>query len=236
LVVTERDAARRHSFSIVYALLVLESLLFLYYVARGVDFVVPIQSFAYVGYFYRVVPLLVLLTPLVHLCVRLALRTGRRPWLTLAVSGVAAVCAVTTVVSSDIGHIVPAGLNYAEGARILEDLAAAEGGPIVITNDMEAVWPTGAGLGLALERDGADWCITGAYALPIMFGDQVCTTREIRRGLVVGITDLGVPAGGRLVWDDDLGPGGPPSPRMRAGPVIAYVALTSAPSAPGITE
>jgi hypothetical protein len=199
-------------------------LLFIYYAARGVDYLTPIETYAYVGFFYRAVPVLLLLTAVVHLCVWRRPRDGARLWVTAPACALAGVLWVVTLTSADIGRIVPAGHNYAEGAQVFEDLGSESGGPIVLKNVTGEVWATGAGLGLALHRDGADWCITGANAERIMFGDQVCTRREVRRGLVVRLTDLDVPPGASVVWDDEPDAGDPASPRLRPGPIRAYLA------------
>jgi hypothetical protein len=223
LLATERHQLRRRAFACTYGMLVLQSVLFLYYVVRGVDHLVPIELYAYVGYFYRAVPLVLLLTVAVHAYLRLvevgavrSARLGPRAWVPAA--ALAGVIGVVATATADIGRVVPAGHTYAEGAIAVSELDARGGRLVVIDNLTGEVWATAAGLGLALSREGVDWCITGENAFRIMFGDRTCSRGERKHGLVVGLTDQQVPAGKTLVWHDEPG-----DPRLSAGTVQAYL-------------
>lgn len=222
LLLLERDRTRRRGFATAYGVVVLQSLLYLYYVARGVDQLTPIAVFEYVGFFYRAVPVFLLVTSTTHLWMSVSphLRGSglvQRAAPGLVVATMATVAAVA-VLTSERNNVVPAAQTYAEAARAIGALETEGRRPLVIAHETGAVWATGAGVGLALERSGAEWCVTGYNAPAVMFGEHLCTPEETRRGVIVRLTELAVPPGATVVWED-----APADPRLRAGTIRAYV-------------
>jgi hypothetical protein len=219
LLALDRTRGRARKFAVLHGLLLLETLLYVYYVYRGVDYLEPRSVYSYVGYFYRAVPVVVVVGVLVHLCLVIQDRLpGRREWPLLAAALVLA--STATVVSSDeTTQLSGAGHSFNEGARTLKELNAGRDRVIVLQNEVGEVWPTTAALGLELSRQGAAWCTQGPNALPIMFGaDRICTARQGRRGMLVAITNQPLRASERAVWQDSV-----EDPRITPGLISAYL-------------
>jgi hypothetical protein len=219
LLALDRTRERAKGFAVLYGLLFLETLLYLYYVYRGVDYLEPRSVYSYVGFFYRAVPVVLVVGAVVHLCLVVQDRLpGRRQGPLVAAALVLAAAAVL-VSNDEVGRPITAGHTITDGARTLTKLNAGRDRVIVLQNEVGEVWPTTAALGLELSRQGAAWCTQGPNALPIMFGaDHICTARQGRRGLLVAITNQPLSASERAVWQDSV-----EDPRVAPGAISAYL-------------
>jgi hypothetical protein len=219
LLALDRTRDRARKFLVLYCVLLLETLLYLYYVYRGVDYLEPREVYSYVGFFYRAVPVVLVAGVIVHLCLVIQDRLpGRREGPLLAAALVLA--ATAAVISTDeASQLSGAGHTFTDGARTLTKLNAGRDRVIVLQNEEGEVWPTTAALGLELSRQGAAWCTQGPNAVPIMFGaDHVCTAAQGRRGMLVAITNQPLRASQRAVWQDSI-----EDPRIAPGAISAYL-------------
>jgi hypothetical protein len=197
LAATDPDRARRRFVARLLGAVVLESLLFVIYAARGVD---TLQQ-TYIGIFYGAVPLTLLLATGLA-AGRLLDRANR--------TGAAVAVAVASVVALVAAVAGPGFANGYRGDRelpgmvgALRDAPAREGRPVRIVRFSHDAWPQVVGFVLAAHRGGLRACVDGDEWTFMFTSDYSCGSRDDASGwqVVVGLQGQGrEPPPGPPVW------------------------------------
>ncbi|MFL6089054.1 MAG: hypothetical protein ACJ71Z_02820 [Aeromicrobium sp.] len=216
LLVTERARDRRRLFLSLHVAVALETALFFYYLARGVDALDPWTTFSYVGRFYQVVPLIFVVAVVVHLILRIRSMLGTWAGTRIAMGALALVVASFFLVlgaREPLLRTISPPSTYPAAASTIQRLADAR--LIDLKADSPGAWPTAAAIALELERRHQRWCVSGLNASELMYGrDHVCTARQTSRALVVVLDDEPGGKAGRELWRS-----GPNDPVVGPGPV-----------------
>lgn len=160
LLAVDRRRRRRIGYAWVAGMLILQSVLAVFYAYRGVDHLEPREVAGYVLLYYQMVPLLLVLaasTYLVSVCV-----TAARP---VAVTGrvMAATAAVVVLVAayttSRLVSTPDDGVEYHEAAVTLRDDPNRQSRQVGLMHATHDTWPDVAGFGIELDRLGVPWCV-----------------------------------------------------------------------------
>jgi hypothetical protein len=179
-----------------YGLLALQSVLTVYYVARGVDLLAEVNR--YVGFFYLTVPLLLIVTAAVQLTVRL---TALRPLeSTVALAAVAVVVLVLAALTSEPKDKNRNRIAYQQLAAALAN-DPARSGRVVALDFRHDQWSNAAGLGIAAERRRLPWCVRNPRWANMFTSRYICRSDEQQWTLVV-VPTRDVPAAATVVWQD----------------------------------
>jgi hypothetical protein len=175
LTISEKDRRRRRLFLCFYGMLVLQTVLTTYYVARGVDFLAPRITYAYVGYFYYTVPLLLLVVAAVQVALRFleqARSLGPRAALLVRSAAAATVVVLLLVASTrpDLHVDRSSPLNqrpegFVEATRALATSphrASRRVGLVPVDNTS---WSGLAGVAIELAREHVPFCIDETYPI-----------------------------------------------------------------------
>jgi len=199
LLLLDLDRRRGLLFIRAYLLLGLLSALFVYYVAHGIDELSPATY--YTGWFYRVVPMFLLVLPLSHLLMLLA-------QLPLPFRGAKVAAAVAVILLALTGAtsatLVPS--HGPDDPTVAPVLAAIERTEVRLhraavlrfTHDQ---WETAAGVIAAADRAGLPVCLADPYWRGLFSAASMCSTTDGQVELaLVGRSDYR----GRhpVVWSD----------------------------------
>ncbi len=188
---------RQRLFPYLYGMIALQSVLFLYYVKRGVDALTGVDR--YVGFFYLTVPLLLVVTAGVQLTVRLeaALPRGR----VVPLAGAAALVLVVLAAGAPQPRDHNVGqTNYqAVAARLADD--PARDGRTVALDFKHDLWVQAAGIGIAAQRRHLGWCVSNPRWENLFTAEYVCQPRRAQWTLAVRAAS-DVPPGADVVWRD----------------------------------
>jgi len=200
LLAVDRRRRRRLGYAWVAGMLVLQSVLAVFYAYRGVDRLQPREVAGYVLMYYQMVPLLLVLaatTYLVSVCV-----TAARP---VAVTGrvLAGVAAVVILVvaygTTRVGSLPADGQAYHDTAVALRDDKARQGQRVELVHAQPDVWPDVAGVGIELDRLGVPWCVGPPTPLwtNLYTAENVCSATEPL--FVTEVTTQPPPAGREVI-------------------------------------
>lgn len=161
LLATARHRPRERFFFYLYSMLVLQTVLFLGYVARGVDSLDAINR--YVGYFYLTVPALLLTITAIHAVVRAADSRPLTRWAApVAVAAAVAAFVVGTVAHQPVDEF-KGGPDYpAIAARLDSDPQRAGRTAELYVHSRH--WKMAAGIAIAAQRRGMPWCVLDTAA------------------------------------------------------------------------
>jgi hypothetical protein len=198
MLLLDRDAARRAYFATGYALLGLYTVLFAYYIVRGIDSLQP--SNYYTGYFYEAVPMFVLVFAAAHAGI-LARERAASPRLVPAIAvGIAAVLAVSAAVSPDFTDRYRSRPGYPAMVAALQADPARDGRPVVV--DFPRIdWPIVAGLIVQADRTGLNACLDDPYWTLFFTPASMCPTTAGHWRVTVQRTDTWDKSG-TVVWSD----------------------------------
>jgi hypothetical protein len=202
LLVTEHDPNRRRSFLAAYAVLALETLLFIVYVARGVDALIPTNR--YVGNFYLTVPISLVVLAVAQLATRvqdaIAAR-GLSTMLTPIVAGVAVLGLVLPTID-----LRPSWITSKAFPAIVDALRVAPGRgsrPVAVQIVDGRAWPAVAGIAIEAQRDHLPWCVVGTAKIwNTMFTSRnICAATTGRLVVKVAVQGRGQPQpGSTVIW------------------------------------
>jgi len=204
----------RRIFGFLYAMLGLQTILFLVYVVRGVDTLNTGNR--YVGFFYLTVPLLLVVGASVHLTLWLGPRLDgfarRRSGaagaarLRTAVVIVAAATAVG-VLSAEAVATQHARDRY-HGLTRYDRLVTALGkdpdrhGRTAAFDFAHDRWIQAAGIGVAAQRQHVPWCITNPRWDNLFTSHYLCGAASQRQWPLALVLPDEIPAGAHVVWQD----------------------------------
>lgn len=155
LLATERDADLRRFFGALVAVFALESLLFVAYVARGVDLLSPLDH--YVGDFFVTVPMLLVAAAAAYAAARIE-RDATPAWIAVAMAGVVALGVGIT--RNGLTNPYRGDPAYPAIAAALAANPARAGRPVAITFPL-GDWPLAAGVVIAARRGHLPVCVAG---------------------------------------------------------------------------
>jgi hypothetical protein len=193
LLCTDRVPARRRFFAALYGVLALESVLFLIYLVRGVDELIPKNR--YVGFFYLGVPLLLLVAAAAQLAARVP-EVGHAFPVAVAATAVAvfAVGATRPGLSSDYRGSP----SYPDAVAALAGSPERAGAPIALRFAHDD-WPLAAGLVVAGTRRGVPVCVEDPRWTNLFTSRHICPAQAPRRQVRV-VRGGTPPAGSRVLW------------------------------------
>lgn len=191
---------RRRWLGRLYAMLALQSVLFIAYVARGVDYLSP--GGRYVGYFYLTVPLLLVTAAVVHLTIWAEkwVRTGRRHRL-IGVATVATAVAVMAGEAVQTRHVRDQFVDGIPYPRLAAALATAPArrGRTVAFDFLHDRWTQAAGIGIAAQRRHVPWCISNPRWTNLFTPRYICDPRTPQWTLAI-YASADMPPGATVVW------------------------------------
>jgi hypothetical protein len=197
LLALDQRRRRRLGYAWVAGMLLLQSVLAVFYAYRGVDQLEPREVAGYVLLYYEMVPLLLVLAASTYL-VSVVVTAARPVAITGRVLAAAAAIAILTVAytTTRVATSMPGdGLAYHDAAVVMRDDPARQGLRVGLLQADPSAWADVAGVGLELDRLGVPWCVgpassgvanlyTAAHVCPA--GDEVW---------VIGVTTKEPPAG-----------------------------------------
>lgn len=173
LTLTEKDADRRRVFVCLYAMLLLQSALTVYYVYRGVDYLDPRTTFGYVGFFYLVVPVLGLVTAAVQVWLRAAgFADSHGPVAHLAAKAAAPLLLtallITAATRPELRFDPSSGEfdkseSFVHTAQVLKSSPERGTRRIALVPVDNTSWSALAGVATELKREGLPFCVDEAY-------------------------------------------------------------------------
>jgi hypothetical protein len=224
---------RRRIFGFLYAMLALQSILFLVYIARGVD-VLDAHN-RYVGFFYLTVPLLLVAAASAHLAMWLAQWLAQRlsargeHW-RYAVGGAAVATAVAVLVAGAVAtqHARDRYRALPDYPRLVTalDRAPDRHGRVAAFDFAHDRWPEAAGIGVAAQRQHVPWCISNARWTNLFTGNYICKASYHQWTLAIVLSNE-IPRSAAVIWRDDKiavierDPAAPPLPAYAQPPVTA---------------
>lgn len=190
---------RRRWLGHLYAMLALQSLLFVAYIARGVDYLSPLGR--YVGFFYLTVPLLLATGAAAYLTiwVEQRIRAGHRRLLPVAaVATAVAVIAGEAAATRNVRDTFVGGIEY---PRLVAAIASAPArqGRTVAFDFLHDRWPQAAAIGIAAQRRHLPWCISNPRWTNLFTANYVCDSRTPQWTLAI-FTSADTPAGATVIW------------------------------------
>lgn len=212
LTVSERNRERRRVFLNLYGMLLLQSLLMLYYVARGVDQL--IRSNVYVGYFYLTVPLLLVMAAAAQLWIRVVELGAELPLaLSRNVRAPAAgiLSAALVVVAVNLPRLDVGAAPHPELPAIvaaLRDHPARGDRMVEFDLDEHDTWPAVAGVAAESLRVGLPWCVKPAAdgTWQVLFSPAHSCRSAGRPRWIVHCTNRSTPpAGAHVIWSGSVG-------------------------------
>jgi hypothetical protein len=194
----------RRIFGFLYAMLALQTVLFLYYVIRGVD-VLDAHN-RYVGLFYLTVPLLLVVGAAAHLTLWLGQRLDGVARARTAVVIVAAATAVGvfTAEAAATQHARDRyrGLTRYDRLVAALDTAPDRHGRAAAFDFAHDRWVQAAGVGIAAQRQHVPWCISNPRWDNLFTSRYLCSASRPQWPLTLVLPDE-VPSGAHVVWRDD---------------------------------
>ncbi|PZS18449.1 MAG: hypothetical protein DLM57_06205 [Pseudonocardiales bacterium] len=209
---TERNRERRPIFVALYGMVLLQSLLMLYYVARGVDQLTRVN--VYVGYFYLTVPLLLVATAAAQLWIRVVEGAGDRRLVlprSMRAPSAALLSAVLVVLGASSVHLDIGSAPHKELPGIVTSLRAqpARGDRMIeFELDDHDTWPAVAGVAAESLRVGLSWCVQPGSdgGWQVLFSrTYTCRSTGRPRWIVHCITGPTPPSGAHVIWSGFVG-------------------------------
>ncbi len=206
----DRNSRRRSFlFGLLFAVAVMSVAVSLY-ALKGVDYL----SFTYTGYFYYVIPPLVVTVLAIELATyfrRFVQRLGRTSLLMGGVGSVAiiAVVALAVIIQPSFYWTYRGDPQLPAVASKIKDSPARAGRPVVmdlgVPGSVGADWPDTVGLLVQASRDGYSECVGNSAWTFMMTIHEICTSPVDRAGwhLTVEPVATAAPAGDRMLWEDD---------------------------------
>jgi hypothetical protein len=203
LLITERDARIRRAMLTCYAMLVLQTLLFFYYVVKGVDSLIP--DYRYVGFYFLAVPTLVVTFAVAHLLVRVHSSADRRSLRsTLGLAGGLAIGTAGLVAGAQAPALA------ATGPLPFQDVPAAvaavrhawPGDQMVSINVPLERWPDAAALVLEVRRSGMRVCVDPSSEVLTPFVGEYCPRGAAVWTISVIAAGVHTVPPAKMIWDD----------------------------------
>ena len=208
---TESDIRLRRVFIAIYGIVLLESVLTFYYLLHGVDILTPRSTFGYVGYFYKTVPLVLLIAAAAQLWLRFRHVSRDR---SLGPSGagtafVALFAAALTLVGATSPRLGQLNDPQAEVVPIVnalrEDPSRAQRAVALVEDDLSD-WPAAAAVAIQMQRIGLPWCLwqTSPLDLVLYTSTYLCSAK---RGALwrVDVTQTVPHAKSEVLWRGPIG-------------------------------
>lgn len=202
---TSRGRERERVFGDIYAMLLVQTLLFVAYVESSVDSYDAINH--YVGFYYLTVLVVLIASALAHAVVRVSSRLGDTAAASSRLTRVAAVVGALVLVVAPAATSQPPdkflhGFDYAQLAhRLVAD--PLRGGRVVAIGFVHDLWPQAAGLAIEIDRDGAPWCVSGPDARLLFTAAHTCTSTTADWRLAM-VEPQRSPAGGSAIYSGSL--------------------------------
>jgi hypothetical protein len=213
LLATERDKSRRNAYLAAYGIIALESVLMVFYVWHGVGTLMPEHRYAYVGWFYETIPLLLLIFVATHSWLRARALIGveTRPLLRvtpylLAGAGVLSVFAAG-LASPVLGYWRPSNSEY---LTIVSRIAADDqqsGRTIALVGDQSPEWWVGAGIAAEMQQAGVRWCLDQHQQTWVNLYTATYLCKGSGERLVIAYTTKRPPTGAAVLWTGSFGRG-----------------------------
>lgn len=205
---------RRRFFGFLYAMLGLQSILFLIYVVRGVDLLNTGNR--YVGFYYLTVPLLLVVGAAMHLTLWLGQRLdglARRrdggagnAWLRGALAIVAAATAVGVFSAEAVAtqHSRDRYHGLIRYDRLVTALGNAPDrhGRAAAFDFAHDRWVQAAGIGIAAQRQHVPWCLSNPRWDNLFTSTYLCKASRPQWPLALVLPDE-IPPGAHVIWRDD---------------------------------
>lgn len=195
LTFVETDPQRRRFFALVYGMAVLQTALFVVYLSRGVDVLNSVNR--YTGYFYFMIPLIVVVAAASHLALTLR---GAAP-----ATGIVALAAGVALfgVGATLRHLTDGLRGDPEHTAIVAALdgAARRHGREVRLGGQTWRWPTLAGVQVAASRRHLPMCVGEKSLTNFFTSSYMCTAPADR--FDVSLIDTDTWNGrGAVIWHD----------------------------------
>jgi hypothetical protein len=209
---TGRRRERERLFGHIYAMVLVQTLLFFAYVESSVDLYDDVNH--YVGFFYLTVPVVLIATALAHAVTRassaltfeamVASATSRRRAGRIAAIGTALVLIAATASVSQPPDKFLHGFDYAQLVRRLAADPVRDGRVMAIAFDHD-LWAQAAGVAIAAGRAGVPWCAFGTDPeVRVLFTDQYTCTSVAADWRLTMISPQRLPAGSDPIYVGSL--------------------------------
>ena len=215
LTLTERDHVLKRLFMSVYGVLILESALTFYYLLRGVDILTPASTFSYVGYFYKTVPLVLLMAASIQIWLRLGtqvvgyFRLRQRHFEGALSTSVFIILTLLAALTPSLETQGALQTGVPTAANLLRLSPARAHRTVALQEDSMSDWPVASAIAMQMQRVGVPWCLRPISAMDSVIYTPSYTCRAGSRPLwsVHVTTTSNPPPNSDVVWEGSIATG-----------------------------